>query len=88
LTTDSSASESKLTEPVSKYAMAFSAMVVMAAAIESQAKRVSDERFVLVDVMGWIDILTESVFLSNNRGCIVCSTTFRMAWAASCPRLR
>ncbi len=48
--------------------MAFSAMVVMAAAIESQAKRVSDERFVVVDVIGQIDILTESVFLSNNRG--------------------
>ena len=45
LTRDSSASESRPTEPVSKYAVAFSAMVRMAAAIESQAKRVRDERF-------------------------------------------
>ena len=51
LTKDSSASESRPTEPVSQYAMAFSAMVRIAAAIESQAKRVRDERFVIFVVL-------------------------------------
>ena len=39
LTKDSSASESKPTEPVRKYAPAFSAIVRIAAPIESQAKQ-------------------------------------------------
>src|SRR3954470_9315652 len=39
LTSDSSASDSRPTEPVSHQASAFKAMVAMAAAIESQAKR-------------------------------------------------
>lgn len=51
LTKDSIASERRPTEPVIKYAMPFRAIVEMAAAIESQAKRVRDERFVVSDFM-------------------------------------
>ena len=40
-TTDSAASERSPTDPVSHHATVFMAMVVTAAAIESQAKRVS-----------------------------------------------
>ncbi len=40
LTTDSAASERSPTEPVSHQAAVFRAMVAIAAAIESQAKRV------------------------------------------------
>src|SRR4051812_14113362 len=39
LTTDSAASESRPTDPVSRYAPAFSAMVTTAAAIDSHAYR-------------------------------------------------
>ena len=60
LTTDSSASESRLTEPVSKYAMPLSAIVKMAAEIESQAKRVSDGRMIGDDFMGYFDIVSEA----------------------------
>src|SRR5438445_12512520 len=45
LTSDSAASESNPTEPVMTYAVALSAMVSNAAAMESQAKPVSDGRF-------------------------------------------
>jgi hypothetical protein len=40
--------------------MVFSVMVRIAAAIESQAKRVRDERFVVLDVMAWIHMVAES----------------------------
>ena len=51
LTKDSSASESRPTEPVSRYAIAFRPIVKIAAAMESQAKRVREERLVVFDVM-------------------------------------
>ena len=44
LTTDSIASDSKPTEPVSHQAKVFNAIVTTAAAMDSQAYRVSDER--------------------------------------------
>jgi hypothetical protein len=44
LTSDSSASDSRPTEPVTYQARLFSAIVASAAAIDSQAKRVSDRR--------------------------------------------
>ena len=46
-TTDSTASDSKPTEPVIKYATDLSPMVMTAAAMDSQAKRVSEEQFKL-----------------------------------------
>ncbi len=42
LTTDSSASESRPTEPVNRQAKAFNRMVASAAAIDSQAQRARD----------------------------------------------
>src|SRR5688572_25452406 len=51
LTNDSSASESKPTEPVKKYAAAFNRIVKSAAAMESHAKRVREARFVINDVI-------------------------------------
>jgi hypothetical protein len=44
LTIDSSASESRPTEPVNAYAAPFRQMMTAAAAMESHAKRVSVER--------------------------------------------
>jgi hypothetical protein len=58
---DSIASESRPTEPVSRYATALSAIVRIAAAIESHAKRVSDEWFAVSSVIVYITFIITSL---------------------------
>jgi hypothetical protein len=41
--------------------MVFNAMVITAAAIDSQAKRVRNERFAGLGVMVWMDILCKNL---------------------------